>query len=289
MPFSKPTNGFRLHYLRSGEGRPVVLVHGSPGDNKEYSKLLPKLTSSADVVVPDLRGFGKSDKHLGDVGNAYALTGQVDGVIALIEELGISDAVFCGYDIGSFTVQTIAVKRPDLVRSLVIAPPVLGVGRRILEDEAVNAFLHAILYKTRLVEDLIDGRPDAVRAALKESLTSWSAPGSTVVDELLDHLTENHSAPGAFVAGISWFRHPEGNPITVYANETKPAPADRFSKPITILWPDSDPLFPQAWADNMADYYSDFKLEFMKNVGHFSPLEAPDVWARHVLERVRGD
>jgi pimeloyl-ACP methyl ester carboxylesterase len=287
MPFSNPTDGFRLHYLRSGEGRPVVLVHGSPGDNKEYSKLLPLLTPSADVVVPDLRGFGKSDKHLKDVGNAYALSGQVDGVIALIDELGIGNAILCGYDVGSFTVQTIAVKRPDLAESLVIAPPTMGVGRRILEEKAVNAFLHAILYKTTLVEDLIDGKPDAVRATLKESLQTWSAPGSDVVDELLDHLTENHSAPGAFVAGISWFRFPEGNPITYYANEQKPDPADRFSKPITILWPDKDPLFPQEWSDSLSDFYSDYTLHFLENTGHFSPLEAPDVWAEHVLERVR--
>ncbi|MET8161958.1 alpha/beta hydrolase [Sphaerisporangium sp. NPDC005289] len=179
------------------------------------------------------------------------------------------------------------MKRPDLVRSVVIAPPALGVGRRILEEKAVNAFLHAILYKTRLVEDLIDGRPDAVRAALRESLVNWSAPGSDVVGQLLDHLTENHSAPGAFVAGIMWFRFPEGNPITYYANEQKPDLADRFSTHITILWPDKDPLFPQEWSDNLSDFYSDHTLHLLENAGHFSPLEAPDVWAEHVLERVR--
>jgi hypothetical protein len=154
------------------------------------------------------------------------------------------DAVLCGYEVGGFTVQTIAVKRPDLAHSLVIAPPAMGVGRRILEEKAVNAFLHAILYKTRLVEDLIDGKPDAVRAALRENLESWSPPGSPAPEALLDHLTENHAAPGAFVAGAMWFRHPEGNPITYYANETKPAPGDRFSKNVTILWPDSDAVFP---------------------------------------------
>lgn len=99
------------------------------------------------------------------------------------------------------------------------SPPTLGVGRRILEEKAVNAFL----YKTRLVEDLIDGKPEAVRAALRQNLVSWSPPGSPAVDVLLDHLTENHSGPGEFVASAMWFRYPEGNPITFYANETKPA------------------------------------------------------------------
>ncbi|MFE9360555.1 alpha/beta fold hydrolase [Streptomyces olivaceoviridis] len=94
----------------------------------------PLLGQDVDVVTPDLRGYGKSDKHLEDVGSACSLTGQVDAVIALIDELGISNAVLCGYDVGTFTVQTIVMKRPDLAHSLVIAPPTLDVGRRNLEE-----------------------------------------------------------------------------------------------------------------------------------------------------------
>ncbi|MFG3207068.1 alpha/beta fold hydrolase [Streptomyces sp. NPDC048192] len=287
MPFSQPTQGFRNYFERSGSGTPVVLVHGNPGDHMEFSRVVPLLGDGVDVVTPDLRGYGKSDKHLEDVGNAYSLSGQVDGVIALIDELGISNAVLCGYDVGSFTVQTIAMKRPDLAHSLVIAPPTMGVGRRILEEKAVNAFLHAIMYKTRLVEDLIDGKPEAVRAALRENLVSWSPPGSPAVDELLDHLTDNHSEPGAFVASAMWFRHPEGNPITYYANETKPAPGDRFPKNITILWPDSDALFPQEWSDTLDDFYSDYDLRLMENTGHFSPVDSPETWAEHILKHVQ--
>ncbi|WP_019932682.1 alpha/beta fold hydrolase [Nocardia sp. BMG111209] len=287
MPFSAPTRGFRLHYERSGRGTPIVLVHGSPGDHTEYSRVVPLLGDDVDVVTPDLRGFGKSDKHLNDVGDAYALSGQVDGLAALLDELRIADAVLCGYDIGSFTVQALARKRPDLVRSLVIAPPVMGVGRRILGERSVDAFLHAILYKTSLVEDLIDGRPEAVRAVLRENLVKWSPPGSIASAELLDHLTENHSAPGAFLAGIMWFRHPEGNPVTYYAAETRPAPADRFPRHVTVLWPDSDPLFPVEWSDTLGDFYRDHDLHIMANTGHFSPVDAPEIWARHILEQVR--
>ncbi|MFI7029266.1 alpha/beta fold hydrolase [Microbispora rosea] len=287
MPFSQARQGFRIFYERSGHGTPVVLIHGNPGDHMEFSRVVPLLGDTADVVTPDLRGYGKSDKHLKDVGNAYSLSGQVDGVIALIDELGISNAVLCGYDVGSFTVQTLAMKRPDLAHSLVIAPPTMGVGRRILEEKAVNAFLHAIMYKTSLVEDLIDGKPEAVRAVLRENLVSWSPPGSPAVDALLDHLTGNHSEPGAFLASAMWFRHPEGNPITYYANETKPAPGDRFSKNVTILWPDSDALFPVEWNDTLDDYYSDYDLHIMENTGHFSPVDSPETWAEHIRKHVR--
>lgn len=285
MPYSTEYDGFKLYYERAGQGVPVVLIHGNPGDHREYAKVIPQLTAQADVTAVDLRGYGKSDKHLQDP-TAYALSRQVDGVVALLDELGISNAVLGGYDVGSFTAQTIAATRPDLVRSLVIAPPTLGVGRRILEEDAVNAFVHAIFYKSELVEEIIDGKADAVRAALKENLKNWSAPGSSVVDELLDHLTENHSAPGAFLAGVLWFRNAEGNPITYYANETTPARGDRFAKPVTILWPDQDPLFPQAWSDTLDDFYADFTLEYLDNCGHFSPVESPDVWSKHLLAHI---
>ncbi|WP_068182658.1 alpha/beta hydrolase [Mycobacterium sp. UM_CSW] len=285
MPYSTEHDGFKLYYERCGQGVPIVLIHGNPGDHTEYSRVVPQLKARADITVIDLRGYGKSDKHLEDP-TAYALNRQVGSVIALLEELGISNAVLGGYDIGSFTAQTIAATRPDLVRSLVIAPPTMGVGRRILEEDAVNAFVHAIFYKSELVEEIIDGKPDAVRAALKENLVNWSAPGSTVVDDLLDHLTANHSAPGAFLAGVLWFRNAEGNPITYYANETTPAREDRFSTPVTILWPDQDPLFPQTWSDTLDDFYADFTLEFLDNCGHFSPLESPDTWSKHLLEHI---
>ena len=200
---------------------------------------------------------------------------------------GISNAVLCGYDVGSFTVQTIAVKRPDLARSLVIAPPTMGVGRRILEEEAVNAFLHAILYKTTLVEDLIDGKPGC------RPRRTEGEPAELVGSRLQGRgrTTGPSDREPLCPRCVRGRRHvvpvPGREPITYYANEKKPDPADRFSKPITMLWPDKDPLFPQKWSDNLSDFYSNYTLHFMKNVGHFSPLEAPHVWAEHILEHVR--
>jgi pimeloyl-ACP methyl ester carboxylesterase len=55
-------DGFRLAYERAGTGPAVVLLHGWPGDRTEYRDVVA-LLPTADVVVPDLRGFGASDKH----------------------------------------------------------------------------------------------------------------------------------------------------------------------------------------------------------------------------------
>ncbi len=63
MPLSSAVDGFRLAYDRTGSGAPVVLLHGWPGDRTDFRDIVPRLAASADVVVPDLRGFGESDKR----------------------------------------------------------------------------------------------------------------------------------------------------------------------------------------------------------------------------------
>ena len=93
MTFSSPVDGFRLAYDRVGSGLPVVLLHGWPGDRTDYRDLVPLLAGSAQVIVPDLRGFGRSDKHLDEPEAAYSGAGQARSVTGLIDELGLEPAV----------------------------------------------------------------------------------------------------------------------------------------------------------------------------------------------------
>ena len=53
-------DGFRLAYERTGSGLPVLLLHGWPGDRTDYREVVPLVAAAADVIVPDLRGFGES-------------------------------------------------------------------------------------------------------------------------------------------------------------------------------------------------------------------------------------
>ncbi len=66
--------------LRSGAGAPVILLHGWPGDRTDYRLLAPELAGSCDVVVPDLRGFGESDKHPADPAEQYSAAAQARSV-----------------------------------------------------------------------------------------------------------------------------------------------------------------------------------------------------------------
>jgi pimeloyl-ACP methyl ester carboxylesterase len=108
VPRSSLSTGFRLAYEREGVGPPVVLLYGWPGDRVDCREVMPLLSASADLVVPDLRGFGGSDKHLEDQARAYSADAQARSVAALLTELAVPAAVTAGYDIGSRVAQTLA-------------------------------------------------------------------------------------------------------------------------------------------------------------------------------------
>lgn len=132
MQYSAPVDGFRIAYERSGSGSAVVLLHGWPGDHTDWDHLVDRLAGAADLLRPDLRGFGQSDKHEADSEEIYSGRGQARAVAALMDELGLKNAVVAGYDVGSFVSQTLAAMRPDLVKALVISPPLPGAGQRVL-------------------------------------------------------------------------------------------------------------------------------------------------------------
>src|SRR5262245_61712013 len=133
---SAPIDGFTLAYERGGEGAAVVLLHGWPGDHRDWREVGSRLMAEADVVVPDLRGFGESDKHPREPREAYSGAAQADSVIGLMRELSLGPAVIAGYDVGSRVAQQIARAAPDHVRALVLAPPLPGAGDRVLSPEA---------------------------------------------------------------------------------------------------------------------------------------------------------
>ena len=278
MARSAPVDGFSLAYDRSGAGDPVVLLHGWPGDRTDYQALVPLLEGDAEVVALDLRGFGASDKHPAPPAEAYSAPAQARSVLGLVDELGLTDPVLAGYDIGSRIAQAAALAAPGRVRALVISPPLPGGGRRVLEPEAQREFWYQPFHNLGLVEELLDGRPEAVRPYLRHFWSHWSGPSFEPDDRRLDHLTEVYAPPGAMTASVAWYRVGSGI-VAMSLAEQAPAPEDRIAVPTTILWPEHDPLFPPAWSDRLGDFFGDLQVRHLAGVGHFAPVEAPGEFA----------
>jgi pimeloyl-ACP methyl ester carboxylesterase len=272
---SAPTDGFSLAYERHGAGAPVVLLHGWPGSRRDFRELIPRLRGEAELVVPDLRGFGESDRHAERPTVAFAAAGQAASVRGLVTELGLVRPVLVGYDIGSRVAQAIAREAPEEIRGLVLSPPLPGIGERIISPAAMREFWYQPFHQLALAERLMSLGPEPVRAYLQHFWSHWSAGGWELGAKDLDRLVESYSRPGAFATSIAWYRAGAGV-VEHSLAEAVPAPEDRIATPTIVLWGQEDPLFPAAWADRLGEFFADVTIETLPGVGHFTPLEAPD-------------
>ncbi|WP_102417173.1 alpha/beta fold hydrolase [Mycobacterium sp. 4858] len=279
MLTSSPCDGFRLAYQRHGTGgQSVILLHGWPGDHTDYRHVVPLLDKDFDVVVPDLRGFGRSDKQPVDPAHGYGAAAQASSIVGLIDELGLRRPVVAGYDIGSRIAQTLATDRPGLVKHLVLSPPLPGVGTRVLDPDAQEQFWYQAFHQLSLAHELIDGNPRAVRRYLSHFWGAWSGPTFGLADADLEHLVAAYSPPGAFRASIAWYRAGSGTVATA-PGERPPRRDQRISTPASVLWPIRDPLFPPVWSDRLDEFFTDVQLTTVDGAGHFAPLESPDEFA----------
>jgi pimeloyl-ACP methyl ester carboxylesterase len=285
MPRSAPVDGFGLAYERSGAGDPVVLLHGWPGDRTDFDAVVSRLEGQVEVVVTDLRGFGASDRHPAPAADAYSAAAQARSVLGLLDELGLEATVLAGYDIGSRIAQAVARAAPDRVRALVVSPPLPGAGRRVLTADAQREFWYQPFHSLGLIEELVDGRPAAVRAYLRHFWSHWSGPAFEPDTRRLDHLVEVYGPPGAMTASVAWYRAGSGMVASSLA-EQAPAPQARTAVPTTVLWPEHDPLFPRAWSDRLEVFFSAVELELLDGVGHFTPVEAPQAFATAIQRRL---
>jgi pimeloyl-ACP methyl ester carboxylesterase len=285
MLTSSPCDGFRLAYERHGAvGQSVILLHGWPGDHTDFRHVVPLLGKELDVVVPDLRGFGRSDKHRVDPAHGYGAAAQARSIVDLIDQLGLrrpARPVIGGYDVGSRIAQTVAKNHPGVLKHLVLSPPLPGVGNRVLEQGAQKQFWYQAFHQLSLADELIDGNPDAVRGYLRHFWAQWSGPTFTIADADLDQLVAGYSPPGAFTASIGWYRAGAGTVATALA-EQPPDRDQRISTPASVLWPDHDPLFPREWSDRLDEFFTDAHLTPVDGVGHFTPVECPEEFAKLV-------
>jgi pimeloyl-ACP methyl ester carboxylesterase len=287
MPRSSPVDGFSLAYDRTGDGPPVVLLHGWPGGRGDYRLVAPLLAGAADVVVPDLRGFGESDGHPVAPDEGYTADAQARSVTGLLDELGLGPVVLAGYDIGSRIAQTIALRSPERVRALVVTPPMPGAGPRLLDPAVLTEFWYQNFHRLDLSARLLDGDRDAVRTYLQHFWTHWSGPSYTPADADLDRLADAYGRPGAFTSSIGWYRQGPGILARGLA-EQAPARDERLAVRTHVLWPAHDPLFPSAWADRLDEFFADVSLTALPDSGHFVPIEAPEQFAAAIRAALGG-
>lgn len=117
-----PVGAGALHALRYGHGGPaILLVHGFTTNATLWRQVAPTLLAAGfQVLVPDLMGYGESDRPIGAPYTVLAQARHLDRALALLR---VPSVVAVGQDIGASVVHRLAILRPDRVRQLVLVSP----------------------------------------------------------------------------------------------------------------------------------------------------------------------
>ena len=192
-------NGTRLHYLISGKGDPVVLLHGYAETSHMWLPLIATLAEKHTVIAPDLRGFGQSAAPP----DGYTKAAMARDIHALVKSLNYGHIRLVGHDIGLMVAYAYAAQYPSEVDRLVLMEAFLpGVG------DWNSVFLlrdlwHFHFYgKTPLA--LVTGRE---RIYLEHFWNDFAAdPSKSLSERDRVFYAKEYAQPGHIKAGMEVFR-----------------------------------------------------------------------------------
>lgn len=111
-----PVNGLKMYYEIHGEGKPIVLLHGSYMTiDLNFSQMIPELAKSHKVIALEMQGHGRT----ADIDRAYSWEAMAGDVAALLKHLKTDNADILGYSFGATVALELAIKHPEIVNKLV--------------------------------------------------------------------------------------------------------------------------------------------------------------------------
>jgi pyruvate dehydrogenase E2 component (dihydrolipoamide acetyltransferase) len=235
----------RIRYVqRSGEGAPVLFIHGFGGDLNNWLFNIDALAGAGPVFALDLPGHGGSTKAIANPG----LDALATAVVQFMDALRLSAAHLVGHSMGGAVAGLVARQEPRLARSLtLISPAGLGAeinaryidgfvaaeSRRDLKPVLQYLFADADLVSRSMVEDLLKyKRLDGVQAALRSlasALFKDGRQGRNLADDLA-----------------------------------------KLKHPIQVVWGAKDAIIPAAHAKALPNA----RVEIIEAAGHMAQMEA---------------
>jgi len=105
-----------------GAGPPVVLLHGQPGDRRDWVAVVDRLVERVRVIVPDRPGYGRTG------GAAVGIGANSDALVALLDRLAVADVVVAGYSWSGAVALDLALRYPERLRGIVLVSSIGGEG-----------------------------------------------------------------------------------------------------------------------------------------------------------------
>jgi pimeloyl-ACP methyl ester carboxylesterase len=158
------SNGVKIHYVTTGSGPLVVMIHGFPDFWYTWRHQMEALSSQYQVAAIDLRGYNLSGKPAGE--ENYDMRLLIGDVAAVIKHLGREKAIVAGHDWGGAIAWQFAFHMPQMVEKLIVLnlPHPNGLSRELAANEKQKAnSAYARNFQ----------KPDSHKALTAERLAGW--------------------------------------------------------------------------------------------------------------------
>ena len=266
-------DGVALHAAVGGSGSPVVLLHGFPQTHLCWRHVAPALAADHTVIVPDLRGYGASDKPAEATADTYSKRTMARDVVRLAAGLGVDRFALAGHDRGALVAVRAGLDHPDVVTHLATLDvlPTLDMWDVLHGADAAVAFhLYLMAQPAGLPEAMIAATADSFFGHFLDAWTPPGAPAPFDEDVRAEYLRRSREAVPSIVAD---YRASAG--VDVEHDRADRDAGRRLTMPVTVVQQDWGAALGYdaaglwgAWAPDL-DHRT-------TTAGHFMAESAPD-------------
>ena len=258
-------NGIRMHTTMTGQGPPVLLLHGFPDTHLVWRKQVGVLAAAGyRVLAPDLRGYGRTDAPGGIVD--YTLEKLRGDVLGLLDALKIDKVSLVGHDWGGLIGWQLAALAPQRIERLVA----LSTGH---PSAIARAGLIQHLRMTYVLGFILPGIAEQMlRAGDWFMMRQFTGePGQA------EHWKRDLSPPGRLTAALNYYRANVGLAL--------PKAYPRVRVPVMGIWSDGDPALGEKQMRDSARYVdAEFRFERIHDADHWLQLTAHEQVNRLLLD-----
>jgi pimeloyl-ACP methyl ester carboxylesterase len=274
------STGIAMHVALAGpeDAPPVIMIHGFPESHRTWRALEPMLSDRLRLIMPDLRGFGDSDRPQ-DVAD-YATDTLIADIFALADALDIDRFALVGHDWGGAIAWAAALRGNPRIERLAIvnSPHPLIFQKSLIDDEpqrAASQYMRAFRNP---------GMEAAIAAmgfdAFFDKSFARHADLSLIPAEERQIYIDQWSRPGALTAMLNWYRSSQVVVPAPGENAAMPAWVERgvpkLKIPVRVAWGLEDKALLPIQLEGIGEVGEDVEVFPLKGVGHFAPWEAPD-------------
>lgn len=271
-------NGVRLHFVETGQGEPVVLLHGFPEFWYSWRHQFPVLAEAGfRAIAPDLRGYNQSSRPAGVA--SYRTTTLVADVAALIEQVTGGNALVVGHDWGGVLAWRLAALHPERVRKLAILnAPHPAAFRQELQRNPGQWLRSAYVLFFQL-----PWLPEwAIRAGnfalLERAFRRQPVRPASFTPEDIAAYKRALSGPRGLSSPLNYYRAAMRHPDDLYG------PPQTVAAPTLVIWGCHDPFLNERLTDRLAPWVANLRIERLPEASHWVQNDASEQVNRLLID-----